>query len=79
MINCDYWETRYHLLCKKLSSMFNPMTSNICLICKYYGPYNINMRLDRVVVEGAKLHMGCTIPTGKCLFEPDEDKLNEKP
>ena len=60
MINGDYWETRYYWLCKKLSSLFIPITSNICLICKKYDP-----------TCGCLLPKG-----QKCSLDPDEDKLN---
>ena len=62
MINTDYWEYRYNILCKKLSSLFHPMTSNICLICKKYDP-----------TYGCLLPKG-----QKCSLDPDEDKLNEE-
>lgn len=68
-------EEKYNLLCQKLRQLFSPMTSNICLICKHYKPCNINTRLNRVIIEDAPLHIGCTIPGGKCLFDPDEEKL----
>lgn len=56
-------DSKYKSLCKTLSSLFNPMTSNICLICKHY----------KISDEGEKL--GCNIPGGKCLLDPDEEKL----
>ena len=59
MINTDYWEYRYYVLCKKLSSMFSPMTSNICLICRKYN-----------TISGCTLPKG-----EKCLLDPDEEKL----
>ena len=50
---------KYDTLINKLSSMFSPMTSNICLICRKYNE-----------TSGCTLPKG-----DKCLLDPDEEKL----